>query len=607
MKSKLILLIAILLFSFTNAQVGIGTNTPDPSSALDITSTSRGMLIPRLDEAQRNLIASPAVGLLIYQTDNNPGFYFFNGTSWITIAGGGAWGLEGNAGTDASVNFIGTTDTENLAFRTDDLEALRATTDGRIGIGTTTPDALVQIGDTPNTSIASETVIFAEDFDDGVINPELPILVDTNQWLFDNSLSDSAPSSLNSNGGDEINSGPANGFNSGNSRFRLENIVIPPGPDAVVTFSYNTFINPFISATGSVRNQPRFEINPFGPGGVIRFTLAFQTDGFVTFTTTLPAGTSYELTWDHLQNSNFIGTGIPNLFAIDDISITIPGTTTTPTTPLLRLVDGSEGLGKVIVSDDDGNASWDDPPTPGSTEDTDWAFLSGNTNADPIYRLSLNTSITDNGRPLSVRIGSLTEPLNGIPLQLLHVQRNADFSGNDIGLGSNEFYIDGSAEFRWSHSVEPINDNSLSLGNSTNRWAQVFAINGVINTSDFNEKENILPLKYGVEELMKIKPITYEWKNKYGSITDSEGIVAKKKIGFRAQNLQQVIPEVVVDNSWKKSTTTSKLVKEENDLIGVYYSEILPLIVNSIKEKNKLIEDIRKDQKEIEALLKNSN
>ena len=86
----------ILFFSifigciFTNtAQVGIGTTNPDGSSILDITSTDKGILIPRMTQAARNLIGSPVNGLLIYQTDNTPGFYYYNGT-WTRLAGAGA-------------------------------------------------------------------------------------------------------------------------------------------------------------------------------------------------------------------------------------------------------------------------------------------------------------------------------------------------------------------------------------------------------------------------------------------------------------------------------------------------------------------------------------
>ncbi len=55
---------------------GIGTITPNASSLLEIKSTTKGLLIPRMTQAQRNAIASPAAGLIIYQTNNTPGFSF---------------------------------------------------------------------------------------------------------------------------------------------------------------------------------------------------------------------------------------------------------------------------------------------------------------------------------------------------------------------------------------------------------------------------------------------------------------------------------------------------------------------------------------------------
>ncbi len=63
-------------------RVGIGTNSPHNSAVLHINATNRGVLFPSLTEAQRNAIGSPATGLLIYQNNNIPGFYYFNGVSW---------------------------------------------------------------------------------------------------------------------------------------------------------------------------------------------------------------------------------------------------------------------------------------------------------------------------------------------------------------------------------------------------------------------------------------------------------------------------------------------------------------------------------------------
>jgi uncharacterized protein (TIGR02145 family) len=62
------------------SQVGIGTSAPNSKAALDISSTNKGLLIPRITKANRPV--TPPAGMMIYQTDNTPGFYFYNGTKW---------------------------------------------------------------------------------------------------------------------------------------------------------------------------------------------------------------------------------------------------------------------------------------------------------------------------------------------------------------------------------------------------------------------------------------------------------------------------------------------------------------------------------------------
>jgi hypothetical protein len=86
----------LLIISFrTNAQTnifpstgaaGIGTTTPNSSSLLEIKSTKKGLLIPRMTITQRNAIISPATGLLIYQTNSTKGFYYFD-SIWKAVAG----------------------------------------------------------------------------------------------------------------------------------------------------------------------------------------------------------------------------------------------------------------------------------------------------------------------------------------------------------------------------------------------------------------------------------------------------------------------------------------------------------------------------------------
>ncbi|MBL4753057.1 MAG: DUF1566 domain-containing protein [Flavobacteriales bacterium] len=144
--------ILLNLGNVSYSQVGIGTATPDPSAILDLTSTTKGMLISRVTQVQRNAIVSPATGLLVYQIDNTPAYYYNAGTpgvpSWARIFSGtsaGLWDLSGNAGTTVGTNFLGTTDAQDFAIYTNNAEKLRVTSGGNIGIGTVTPTSQLHI------------------------------------------------------------------------------------------------------------------------------------------------------------------------------------------------------------------------------------------------------------------------------------------------------------------------------------------------------------------------------------------------------------------------------------------------------------------------------
>jgi len=92
--TQIVLVILILFFSHTakaqntfpaTGSAGIGTTTPNASALLDMESTAKGILIPRMTSTQRLAIASPAIGLLVYQTNGTTGFYFYGTTGWVAL------------------------------------------------------------------------------------------------------------------------------------------------------------------------------------------------------------------------------------------------------------------------------------------------------------------------------------------------------------------------------------------------------------------------------------------------------------------------------------------------------------------------------------------
>ena len=102
MKKRLLLVFLISFIAITGifAQ-GVSVNTTgddaDASAMLDVASTTSGMLIPRMLETERTAIASPAEGLMVYQTDGTEGFYYYDGANWAQLGAGGT-GTTGDIG-----------------------------------------------------------------------------------------------------------------------------------------------------------------------------------------------------------------------------------------------------------------------------------------------------------------------------------------------------------------------------------------------------------------------------------------------------------------------------------------------------------------------------
>lgn len=390
--------LAVVFNSYS--QVGIGTNTPNPSAALDITSTTSGLLVPKMTQVQKNAIATPALGLLIYQTDGASGFYYYNGTAWVTFGGGSGWALTGDAATTVGTEVLGTLDGQDVVIVGNGAEAMRVDANGLVGVGTATP----------------------------------------------------------------------------------------------------------------------------------------------------------------LKNLHIVGTA-----------------------PVLRIEDGNQALNRVLTSDANGNAYWGSSSVLSSGDD-DWVFVSGNTINDQVYH---------DGPVVIGRTGTTTHHLD---------IDNGATTGTTFAVGDTEVITDGNNASEFSHSIVPESDDFYSIGSSTHRWVDIWAVNTTVQTSDANDKKSITPIKYGLKEVMQLKPVTYKWKKEQVGTVTLPKRERRKIIGLLAQDVQKIIPEVVYDEDWRPISEAKNevYVKQKSARLGMNYNELIPVLVKAKQEQHEKLISLKEKN---EALL----
>lgn len=169
---------------------------------------------------------------------------------------------------------------------------------------------------------------------------------------------------------------------------------------------------------------------------------------------------------------------------------------------------------------------------------------------------------------------------------------NGGISGTAIGIGSIEYLLDRSGETTINNRFSPSTDGGEDLGGTARRWAEVFAQNGTINTSDRRDKKDIENLNYGLKELMQLKPVSFNWKDHLSS-PDQAGV---KKLGLIAQDLHEIIPEVVKTKDYVKigeNPDTDEPIKEvqEAKRWGVFYSDLIPVLIKGIQEQQEIIDE----------------
>jgi len=115
------------------------------SSILDVSSTTNGLLIPRMTTTQRNAISTPATGLMIWNTTDSSLNQYRGTSGWYSLQNTGSeWSVTGNAGTTAGANFIGTTDARALVVKTNNTSRINVSSAGITTIGDGTNQTSVE-------------------------------------------------------------------------------------------------------------------------------------------------------------------------------------------------------------------------------------------------------------------------------------------------------------------------------------------------------------------------------------------------------------------------------------------------------------------------------
>ncbi|WP_207532717.1 tail fiber domain-containing protein [Desertivirga arenae] len=464
------------------ATVGIGTTSPDASAALDITSGSKGILIPRValtGTGDVNTINPRTNGLLVYASGSNgdvtPGFYYWNNSLWTRLSTGGAAAASQWTSVTTTVNNVSTTN-------------IYKNNNGNVGIGTTTPTELLEVrGDAAFGTDANRTVKISNEND--VNSIDIYTAADKPLRISNNGLNNGSSLQLKSSTENHLFSFEGKGGfryysrNSSAEKFRVN--------DAGDIFLTTTGVNTATNALGNINSF--YQINA--------------------------------------KNSN----------AGADASTDIVATNDNATESYINMGINSTG-----------NAS------AGVLGGANMAYLHCLGTSD----LSIGNSVTGKFMRFFTSNGTPTERMRITPTGEIGIGVTTVTSGYKLEIAGGTMA---------GGDIMPKVNNTYDLGSSTLKWNDVYATNGVFQTSDIRLKTNIANLKYGLKEVMALQPVSYNWKDQSDT---------KNKIGLIAQDTKKIVPEVVIGDETKEN-------------LGMNYAELVPVLINAIKEQQQQINDLK--------------
>ncbi len=569
--------------------------TPDASSVLDVSSTTKGLLVPRVAlTSTTNQSPIPngitvATALLVYNTatsgDVTPGFYHWANNKWNRFDTGnniGDWKLLGNSGTNASSNFLGTTDNVDLVFRTNNTEKVRVLSGGNVGIGEINPQRILHLkGTASNVALRLEnSTVGARTFDiqstNGgnlhIINqssspPYVAMQVNgtTNNIGFFNGTPD-VSASLDITSLDPISSLNNRGILIPRLSLTATNAASPITSPATSLLVYNT------ATAGTTPNNvlPGYYYNSNTPAAPIwkRFATGNGDAWIVGGNNFGTVGQSYRFGTNSNDNIEFLSNNIARGRILNSGEFIWGGTT---------LLGPSLAGDVFTVYKSSGGTS------------NNWANNGINT--------------TEGGGSGYFENTSTTTFYNAI---------EGGINYNTTGNTPSGIYGLSAAATGWGIGVSAISNSNVGNGlyaqipspNANGLYAiysygRGYSTGGWFSPSDANLKTNIVPIENAIMLISKINPVYFDFKDEYSMFVEG-----KNQIGFLAQNLEKVIPMAVSD----VRLVSRKEVGMKNDnkvqslqSKAVNYDSLIPLLTKAIQEQQAIIEEL---QKRIEILEK---
>ena len=619
MKKILFLFIPIFLGIFcanaqnifpTTGSAGIGTLSPNASAILDVVSTNKGILIPRMTIAQRNLIATPATGLMIYQTNSTPGFYFFNGVAWAQISTGKANSNLNNLSVTTAINASLVPATTGLIDLGSGNKAWRnAYFTGNVGIGTYNPTAKLEVtGDALINTITVGRGGGNDITNNAVGYQALQYNVGNNNTAIGSqALLSNTNGALNTaTGGSSLYSN-TNGFsNTANGTYSLysnstgnNNTATGQGSLYANTFGNdNTATGKFALASntsGNANTANGVEALYYNTGGInntANGNRALYTNGSGNYNT----ATGNEALKSNTSGDNNTANGSFSLYAnTTGINNTATG--------LSALSSNISGSGNTASGTDalrlNNYGSNNTAHGKGALYSNTTGTLNTATGNEALYFNNDGNYNTANGMN-ALRSNANGSSNTGIGINALYTTNGNDntavgrdaiyyVSGNqNTGLGRNALIglTTGDNNIGIGYGAQvPIStgSNQIRIGNSAITYAGVQIAWSL--TSDKRLKSNIQKSNLGLAFIQELNPVSYVRKNDKSN---------KTEYGFIAQELETTLNNSGAENS-------GIITKDDAGMYSVRYNDLLAPMVKSIQELSTFNGQLKIDNKQLKA------